>query len=423
MESEKVGFIGLGKLGLPCAAAISNSLKTSVVGFDVNPRIEEYVKESRVPYIEEMLEDYLQDSNVEVLSSIAEVVAKSTMIFFAVQTPHLPKFEGNSPVPDETCDFDYSYLKSAVQQVCDEIQKQNRENILLVVISTVLPGTMRREVLPIIENSSVTIDFCYNPFFIAMGTTIKDFLHPEFILIGSDNPNSSQRLRTFYNFIDAPKEVMEIESAELTKVAYNTFIGFKIVFANTISEICSEVGGNCDEVTDALASATSRLMSPRYLRAGMADGGGCHPRDQIAMSELAKRLNLSVNTFDWLARARDKQTYRQASTLMKLQQERGLPIVLLGRAYKRDINLVVGSPADLLGFFLEELGANYTFFDPIVEPGSILTSNPAIFFVSTNHSIFRKLRVPPGSICVDPWGDALNADVNESVTFIKPGRE
>jgi len=418
---ERIGFIGLGKLGLPCALALSCKLGSEVVGFDLDNRIAGYIRSKSVPYLEEEIDPYLHSGNVKYVQSVKEVVSVSSTIFFAIQTPHEPQFEGNVPVPNDTADFNYEFLRNAVKEVCEEIKKQGKSGILLVVISTVLPGTMRREILPIINELCPETEFCYNPFFIAMGTTIPDFINPEFILVGSDEQNSISRLATIYSKVNsAPLVSMQIESAELTKVAYNTFIGFKIVFANTIAEIVSKTGGDSDEVTDALAKASSRLMSGRYLRAGMADGGGCHPRDQIAMSHLSNELNLSVNTFDWLARARDSQTKRQAEFIERIADEKRLPVVLLGRAYKKNVNLTVGSPADLLSSFLGKFGVEHIFYDPHVYPNQSLPETPALFFISCNHDVFKNLQLPKKSICIDPWGDAIS-DCN-GVEILRPGR-
>ena len=422
MVEEKVGFLGLGKLGLPCALALSAVKNQTVYGFDVDNRIADYVERKEVPYVENQMDIFFEKGKVEVEKSVADLVSKCSLIFIAVQTPHEAKFEGTCPVPSETADFNYVFLKDSVRQICQEIKKQGKAGILLVVISTVLPGTMRQEVLPIIDEFECNVEFAYNPFFIAMGSTIQDYLNPEFVLIGSDSENSSNRLKSFYNFIDAPKQVMKIESAELTKVAYNTFIGFKIVFANTLGEITEKVGGDVDEVSQALSGAHTRLMSSKYLYAGMGDGGGCHPRDQIAMSHLAKKLKISVNTFDWLARARDSQAQRQAKELSLLQKESGLNVILLGQAYKKNINLTIGSPAILLAHFLKELGVRFEFVDPIVNPqAKVEFDTKAIFFVSCNHDLFKKLEFPVGSIIVDPWGNAVNRDQLD-VKYVRKGR-
>ena len=111
---------------------------------------------------------------------------------------------------------------------------------------------------------------------------------------------------------------MELESAEITKVSYNTFIGFKIIFANAIGEIVDKIGGDADEVTSALACATDRIISSKYLSVGMGDGGGCHPRDQIARSSFAQKNKISTDLFELIAKSRDAQTLALAKYIEKI---------------------------------------------------------------------------------------------------------
>jgi UDPglucose 6-dehydrogenase len=293
--------------------------------------------------------------------------------------------------------------------------------LTLVVISTVLPGTMRSDVIPELEPVLNRIKFCYNPFFIAMGTTIADYLNPEFILLGELEPGDGDEVIDLYAKVhSAQVRRMQIESAELTKVAYNTFIGFKIVFANTLAEIVQKRGGNVDEVTQALSSADNRLISGKYLSAGMADGGGCHPRDQIAMSWLSQDAELSSDIFGFLAHARDAQTKRQAELLIQTSQKYQLPICLLGIAYKPDVNLSVGSPGLLLASFLKQKGVDYSVFDPYCLPDSSLPKLPHVFFVSTNHTSFKSIDLPQGSVVVDPWKSGVTE--KDHLIFVKPGR-
>ncbi len=419
---EKVGFIGLGKLGLPCAAALSVVGKKKIFGYDVNPKISDYVKSGEVPYQEARIEEFLPKANIQILDSIEKVLIESEVIFIAVQTPHDPMYEGTVPVPTSRKDFDYEYLRGVTLELAAALERNPNKKVMIVVISTVLPGTMNSIVLPLLSKFQNRIEFCYNPFFIAMGTTIPDYLNPEFILIGSKSLVSAEKLAKFYSeFLTAPAKPMQIESAELAKVAYNTFIGFKIVFANTLGEIVERRGGNVDEITDALASATSRLMSKKYLSAGMADGGGCHPRDQIAMSWLAEDAELSTDIFGWLANARDSQTERQALMIKKVSQDSGLPVIILGKSYKADINLVVGSPALLLSSFLTKLNVEHEFYDPHLAETKDLPAEPHVFFVATNHTVFQNLSLPIDSICIDPWGNSIAKQ--SGIQFICPGRD
>ena len=267
----KVGFVGLGKLGLPVALAIEQKGHT-VFGWDINPKVRDNIIKRYIPYVEEGSDVALLNSTIEI-SDVYTIVRDADIIFISVQTPHEPEFEGVTPLSDMRSDFDYSYLIDAVVKVANEAVLQEK-NIALVIISTVLPTTIDRHIRPRLNQF---VHLAYNPAFIAMGTTMKDFLNPEFVLCGVDSRFTANKLKFFYRTItDAPFVEMNIAEAELTKVAYNTFIGMKIIFANTLMEICYRIGGmNVDVVTDALKMAKRRLISPAYLSGGMGDGGGC----------------------------------------------------------------------------------------------------------------------------------------------------
>lgn len=406
-----IGFIGLGKLGLPCAAAMSVKTGSKIYGYDLNTHIYQYIKENKVPYVEEGIEQYLSESNIEIKGSINDIVINSEIIFVAVQTPHEERFEGISPIPNDTADFDYKYLKSAITDI-KESAIVNNKNITVVIISTVLPGTIRREILPIIEGYDSQIKIVYNPYFIAMGTTIQDFLNPEFVLLGVNN-NDTNIVRDIYNkFITKPILNMSYESAELVKVSYNTFIGMKIVFANTLAEITEKIGGDVDDVTMALSLANDRIISNKYLSAGMGDGGGCHPRDQIAMSWLAKKINLSFNLFESIAQARDSQTKYHADIIESFCKrnrfEQDQEVIILGESYKKNIGIRTGSPSRLLQHYLNEKDIKYKVIDPhIWDIENVSFSSPKVFFVATPHDAFKNLSVPHYSVIIDPWGNTI----------------
>ena len=127
-----------------------------------------------------------------------------------------------------------------------------------------------------------------------MGTTIDDFLFSEIILFGVDDEKAAKKAESFYKTINkSPFFKTTIENAELIKVVYNTFISTKIAMMNTVMETCHHLPNtNIDDVTNALSKCTTRIISDKYLYGGMGDGGGCHPRDNIALSWLAQKMNL-----------------------------------------------------------------------------------------------------------------------------------
>ncbi len=401
---SKVGMVGLGKLGLPCLLAMEAFGGHEVYGFEISPRARQAIEEKHVNFWEKDVNKLLKNSKITLTDSAAELVSLCEIIFVAVPTPHDEAFEGLTPIPTERRDFNYEYLREATQDLAQGLAKYPNANPLIVVISTVLPGTMRTEVLPILSKSRENFRFAYNPYFIAMGTTIDDFMKPEFFLIGSDSEKDAKALSDFYNFVGGTTKMMKIESAELTKVAYNTFIGFKIVFANALSEIVQSRGGDVDEITSALSDANYRLMSPKYLSAGMGDGGGCHPRDQIAMSWLATNANMSFDIFEFIARARDEQTKRQAEQIVSLSKDEQLPILILGKSYKENSPLTIGSPALLLQHYLHELKAPFIAWDPWIDHYELTQTVPVVAFIASKHEAFKTLPLPEGSIVMDPWG-------------------
>lgn len=393
----KIGMIGLGKLGLPVALAIE-SKGHDVMGYDVNPKIADYLSEKAIPYREEGVSELLQTTKLK-LGTVDEVVSHADLVFVAVQTPHDPRFEGIAELPKDRADFDYTYLREAVSSVAESAERQN---ILtrLVVISTVLPGTIDREIKPLLGEH---IRLFYNPSFIAMGTTVQDFLHPEFTLIGSDY-GLALTLNNFYKTIhDKTVFTTDIKTAELTKVAYNTFIGMKIVFANTMMEICHKTGANCDDLTEALSLARRRLVSNAYLCGGMGDGGGCHPRDNIAMSWLARNVRLSHDIFSDLMLAREDQSRWLSRLIEEEHRKSRLPIVILGKAYKPETNLIVGSPALLLAEQLRESFLEFEHMDPFVDCVKDVGGKPRLYFIATKHEIFAQLQYGKDSVVIDPW--------------------
>ena len=391
----KIGFLGLGKLGLPCALAVE-SRGHSPLGCDISERVLADIRARKIPYREEGAQEALEKSRIE-LVGVPQLVRDSEMIFVPIQTPHEPRFEGVSRLPDERADFDYSALKAGVRTLADEIGRGGADKVV-VVISTVLPGTIEREIRPLLNPH---VRLCYNPFFIAMGTTMRDFLRPEFVLLGADDDDAAALAERFYATIhDAPVFRTTIASAELAKVSYNTFISMKIAFINSVMEICHKTGANVDAVSDSIALATTRLVSPAYLRGGMGDGGGCHPRDNIALSWLARELNLSYDFFGSLMVARERQT----EWLADLMRECGgdLPRVILGRSFKPESNIAAGSPALLLEGILRERGERPTVWDPHLD-GPPPDFPRAVFLTGTRHDFFRTMRFPSGSVVVDPW--------------------
>jgi len=411
----RIGFVGLGKLGLPVAAAIA-SCGHRVIGYDTNPK---RMTKERQSYQETWFNgagdfnDYLPQIDNLHFGSLKEVCATSEIIFVAVQTPHDPRYEGITELPDERVDFDYSFLIAAVKSVCEFV----KEGTIIAVISTCLPGTMMKYILPLIPKG---VHFAYNPAFIAMGTVIRDFLEPEFVLLGAYDDEAANRMIEFYSSVcNSSIKLMSVESAELAKVAYNTYISFKIAFVNLLGEICHKIPrADVDEVTGALAGAYRRLISPAYLTAGMGDGGGCHPRDNIAMSYLAKRLNLSYDMFEAVMLSRERHARWLASMLKGLGKISKLPMIILGYAFKPGTKITTGSPALLVKSFCPEA----ELVDSILSWGSLIDlKTPAVFLLGCRYLEYASCKFPKGSIVIDPFRIVPDQEGVEVISIGKGG--
>ena len=402
----KIGFVGLGKLGLPVALAVE-SKGHDVIGYDISENVKNIIEAKKIPYKEIWAQDYLDKSNIK-FESLDNVVKHSEIIFVPIQTPHDPLYEGITRIPDKRVDFDYSYLKDGMKKLSDSIEKQKKDKVV-IIISTVLPGTIRQEIKPLLGKHT---KICYNPFFIAMGTTMKDFLYPEFILFGVDDLDAADKAEKFYRTINnATFFKTTIENAELIKVSYNTFISTKIAFINTIMEMCHKLPNtNIDDVTNALMLGNKRLISGAYLRGGMGDGGGCHPRDNIALSWLARKLDISNDFFDQIMKQREKQTEWLVS-LIKENQIKDKKTYILGKSFKPETNIQTGSPSILLDNLLKESGINAIMYDPYVDSSKPVFEK-GVYFIGTQHEVFERFNFPKGSIILDPFR-MINKDLND----------
>ncbi len=410
MNRMNIGFLGLGRLGFPCALA-TESKGHRVMGWDTSEAVRDGIKAGEVPYKEARVHELLKDSKLE-FRKVPEMVAMCDIIFVPIQTPHDSAFEGSTRMPFRRVEFDYRALRAGLEELSDEAERQERD-ITVAVISTVLPGTMDREIKP---HLSDRVRLCYNPFFIAQGTTIHDFLHPEFVLLGVDDDDAAAKVRGFYLTIsDAQVRRMSIASAECTKCLYNTIITSKIRHANDAARLCHEIkGSNVDDVTRALQSATDRIVSPRYMTAGMEDGGACHPRDNIALSAVCRKHGWSYDP--WGAMMNERDGYTEWLAWMCI--ETGLPIVILGTAFKPETNMETGSPALLLADTISQLGHYCETFDTIINPRLYWDIGAACYFIGCKHKVFAEYRFPAGSVVIDPHRYILEQD---GVTVIRIG--
>ena len=382
----------MGKLGLPVALAIE-SKGHEVWGYDVRNEPYDYIKNRSIPYKEKDIEPLLLNSKINMTHDLSELLNESDILFLPVQTPHDPLYEGSTRLPDERKDFDYSYLTSAISSIVTSSAYVDKK-ITLAVISTCLPGTYESIIKPLLNDK---IDYVYTPQFIAMGTVLDDYLNPEFDLIGVDSVEAAGKLKEFYSSInDAPHLETDITTAEGIKVAYNTFITMKTVLANTWGELSEKIGMNVDDIFRSWGMSSKRLLSTKYLRSGVGDGGGCHPRDNIALSWLAQQNKLSHNLFEDLMKSRESHMGWIGDYAYKYAESYDLDIIILGKSFKPETNIETGSPAILLNNLISEKVGVQQYEDLQFLP-------KALYIIGTQHEKYTKYEFIPGSIVIDPF--------------------
>ena len=387
--NTKAAMIGVGKLGEACADVMAESYP--LVGYDVIPK---------------------EPKNFPMVKSIKEAVEFANIIFIAAPTPHDPAYDGREPtahLPNKY--FDYTIVKDILTQVnqyCDRSK-------LVVLISTVLPGTTRRDLEPLITNAR----FVYNPYLIAMGTVGWDFANPEMVMIGTEDGSETGDARELINFYrpmmnNDPRYVVGTwDECECIKIFYNPFISAKLSVGNLLQDVAERQGNiNVDVVTDALKNSTRRIMGPSYMTAGMGDGGACHPRDNIALRWMSENLGLGYDLFDAIMAAREVQARNLAERLVRT----GLSnVVIVGKAYKPHVPYEAGSYSILVGHYVKEFGVNvyydddYTGDKPPSDLGPaayLLAHDPETTFLGCldpdpdkqGPNVF-----PEGSVIIDPW--------------------
>lgn len=393
-------MIGMGKLGLPVALAIESRGHT-VCGYDVNPDVKTYLDTRSIPFREEGLQPLLDAQNILWCDSVAEVVEESDIIFVAIQTPHEPQYEGATLLPSTRADFDYTSLiagVTAVAAACQELGKRKT----VAVISTCLPATFSDHIEPLLNEF---VDYVYTPQFIAMGTVLQDYLNPEFNLIGVCSDEAADKLAEFYATInDAECVFTGVRTAEGIKVSYNTWITAKTVIANSWGEMCERLDMDFDDMRYAWSLSNRRLLSERYMDAGMSDGGGCHPRDNIALSWLAREVDMSFNLWDALMHARQEFEIWHAECAVDLAEEYDLPIVILGTAFKPETDIETGSAAMLLADILRKAGEQF------LHVNDLYCLQRAVYFIATNNERYRSYEFPAGSVVIDPFGSIPDRD-------------
>jgi UDPglucose 6-dehydrogenase len=262
-----------------------------------------------------------------------------------------------------------------------------------------------------------------------MGSEAYDMVHPDMVIIGTEHgedTTASQTLSKFYKKLvlnDAQHMIGTWEEAEGFKIFYNTMISARLSLVNMIQDVAQRIGHmDVDKITDAFKQASVRITGQGYYKAGMGDGGACHPRDNIALSWLAQELNLGYDLFAAISHSREKQTENMANFVAKLCREKKLPCVINGKAYKPGMPYTIGSPSVLLAYYLEKQGIKVYYADPhtnddvnklLGDPAKavcVMAHDANVTYHHTGKKFKKNLyfNLLEGSTVIDPWRNFKN---------------
>ena len=351
-ENADASVIGLGKLGASMLAGMA-SRGMKVIGVDVSPQA--------VAAVNQGLDAVIGQNAARVRATLdyAEAVNNSPISFVIVPTPS-----------DARGAFSLRCAAQCFASLGKALRGKNTYHVT-VLTSTVLPGSTRYGLLPILERESgkkCGSDFglCYNPEFIALGSVIRNFLNPDFYLLGEFDSRSGDALAAVHGRVSAnraPIRRMSLENAEIAKIAVNSFVTLKISYANMLADLCQRVpGGDVDVVSDAIG-IDSRI-GRKYLTGGLGFGGPCFPRDNAALAFFGEHLGAELP----ILRAND--LYNRASGRRMLENLKGrLPrkgkAAVLGLSYKPLSHLVEESVSLSLCLALGQAGYRVSGFDPL----------------------------------------------------------
>jgi GDP-mannose 6-dehydrogenase len=363
-----VAVFGLGYVGSVSAASFAAD-GHRVVGVDVNPDKVASLNEGRSPIVEKGLEDLIahtaRTGALRATTTTAEAVQASDLSLVCVGTPS--RRNGS---------LDLTYL----ERVCEQIGTALRDRLdyhVVVVRSTVLPGTTHDVVIPALERTSgkeygTGFGVTVNPEFLREGTALHDFRHPPLTLIGHNYRSDAQPTEALYARVDAPVVSTSIRTAEMIKYASNTWHALKVCFANEVGNLCKRLEIDSHEVMDIFCRDEKLNLSSYYLKPGFAFGGSCLPKDVRAMQYRAKEVDLEMPVIQSILGSNARHIQHAIDMVIESGRKR---VGLLGFSFKAGTDDLRESPIVILAEALLGKGCQLRIYDRNVSIARLVGAN------------------------------------------------
>lgn len=364
----KISIFGLGYVGAVSAACLA-AHGHEIVGVDSNRTKVDLINDGIAPIVEEQVGELIAraraDARLSATTSVYEAVRGTSLSIVCVGTPS--QINGN---------LDLSY----VRRVCEEIGTALREKKgfhVVVIRSTILPGSMRNVVIPVLESSSGKVagqgfGVCNNPEFLREGTAVFDYDHPPKTVIGETDTLAGDTLVELYAHLDAPLIRTRIEVAEMAKYVDNNWHALKVSFANEVGSLCKALKIDSHEVMDIFCKDTKLNLSSYYLKPGFAFGGSCLPKDVRALNYTAKNLDLNLPVLNAILPSNERQVQNAFDMISEAGHRR---IGILGFAFKAGTDDLRESPMVNIIERLIGKGYDIRIFDRNVRVASLSGAN------------------------------------------------
>jgi len=353
----KISVIGSGYVGLVTGVGFVK-VGNEVIFVDIDGRKIQMINQATPPIYEEGLEELMRKfrGRYYATNDFKEAVLNSDVTFICVGTPS--KGDGS---------IDLTYIKEASKEIGKALEEKDAFHVV-VVKSTVLPGTTEGVVKPILEEYSGKKAFedfglAMNPEFLREGIALRDFLNPDRIVIGAQDERTKQVLEKLYEPINAPKLIVDIKTAEMIKYASNAFLATKISFANEIGNICKKLGIDSWKVFEGVG--LDHRISPHFFKSGIGFGGSCFPKDVKALISKAKEIGEEPLILEAVIEVNERQPLKLIELLKKYVPElKEQTVGVLGLAFKPNTDDIREARAIIIVKKLLEEGAKVIAYDP-----------------------------------------------------------
>lgn len=362
---KKVSFVGLGKLGLPLATCMAKN-GINIIGLDINKNVIESLLNTKAPFYEPQLQNNIDKAKGNINYSLNYDLVKDTdSTIILVNTPSIKK-DGS---------FSNLYIEQALNDICERIKNKNTYH-LFIISSTVMPSSITDSFIPLIESKTnwklnKEYGVCYIPDFVALGTIIKDFENPEFVVLGQSDDKAGDKALEIYSKVfvnNPPIKRMTLIEAEIAKISLNAYICQKISFSNFLTRVCEKFDNvNVDNITEAIG--IDKRISPHYFKGGLSFGGTCFPRDTWAFMKMSDKLGMKAFHIEAAEKINQEQDRHLLDKVLKVVLDNNLSneISILGLGFKNNTPVINESASIKLIEKLLHMNYKIHVYDPVEE--------------------------------------------------------